>query len=61
MRLGVLQALDVWLAEDPRLVEQQLIQRDAVVQLVQVYANAGQVRHVSVCVRTFMYVHVCVP
>jgi hypothetical protein len=47
MRLGVLQALDVWLAEDLRPVEQQLVQRDAVLQLVQVYANAGQVRRGS--------------
>lgn len=53
MRVGVLQALEVWLAEDTRPVEAQLVQRDAVVQLVQVYANAAQVRAcmcVSVCV-----------
>lgn len=42
MRLGVLQSLDVWLAEDPQAVEQQLSQRDAVLQLVQVYAHAAQ-------------------
>ena len=43
MRLGVLQALDVWLAEDLQLMEQQLVQAGAVGQLVQVYAHAAQV------------------
>lgn len=41
MQLGVLQALDVWLAEDAQAIEGPLVQ--AAPQLVQVYANAGRV------------------
>lgn len=44
--LGVLQALDSWLAEDHSRVEVRLTQRDAVAHMVQLYARscAAQVR-----------------
>lgn len=39
MQVGLMRTLDIWLAEDYSRVESRLCQREAVLQLVEVYAR----------------------